>query len=75
MQIHTTDPQSRRTQSFAAANSGQYSVKPELYALVQHGGRGEGIAFPFIKIYERECDTLTPDLVLYQCGKPCLTGD
>jgi hypothetical protein len=23
-------------------------------------GWGEGIAFPFIKIYERECDTLTP---------------
>ena len=37
-------------------------------------GRGEGIAFPFIKIYERECDTLTPTPMLYQRVKIWLDG-
>jgi hypothetical protein len=37
-------------------------------------GWGEGIAFPFIKSYERECDTLTPTPMLYQCVKLWIDG-
>jgi hypothetical protein len=32
-------------------------------------GRGKGVPLPFIKIYERERDTLTPTSVVYHCGE------